>query len=238
MKASAWEFRHRSLLIGAIFFVAFFLSGLDPVPAAAWVARQLAGTPAPVWTVRAVYGAAALVLVAAAAVRTWGTAYLGSSVVYDSRVRVEGLVAGGPYRHVRNPLYIGTILVGVGLGALASPAGWAVLVGGLTLLVLRLIGREEDRMARERGDAFRVYRESVPRLLPALRPRVPRSDARPDWRDGWIAEAPMWLFAAGAAAMAVTLSPPVTWAFVGAGVALMVVLGLRSRAGSGGESES
>jgi len=52
-------------------------------------------------------------------------AYLHSSVVHDSQLHSDRLVADGPYRRVRNPLYLGNILLAFGLGR--WPAGRAFL---------------------------------------------------------------------------------------------------------------
>lgn len=41
---------------------------------------------------------------AAAEIRTWATAYLGSEIVFDLNLHTNRLVADGPYRYVGNPL--------------------------------------------------------------------------------------------------------------------------------------
>src|SRR5882757_2992199 len=46
--------------------------------------------------------------VTAALLRTWATAYLDAAVVHDKRMRADQVVADGPFRYVRNPLYRGT----------------------------------------------------------------------------------------------------------------------------------
>src|SRR5262250_2812371 len=48
----------------------------------------------------------AALLGVAAMLRTWASAYLHAEVVYASEVKTEALVADGPYRRVRNPLYL------------------------------------------------------------------------------------------------------------------------------------
>lgn len=206
MKASAWEFRHRALLNGAVFVAGFAVASARPGAVTAWLARVPGSAPVSALTVRAVCDAATLVLILAAGIRTWGTAYLGAPVVFDSGVRTDALVADGPYRYVRNPLYLGTILLGAGLGVLAGPPGWAVIVLGLCLVQVRLVAREEAALAEQLGDVVRAYRARVPRWLPALRPRVPAGGARPDWKGAWLGEAPMWGFAAAMGSVAVTLS--------------------------------
>lgn len=229
MKATAWEFRHRSLMIGFVYALGFSLTAVQRTTTGRWVAGLLFGRPVPASAERGAFGVAALLVATAAALRTWGTAYLGRSVVYDPRVRTEALMADGPYRFVRNPLYLGTILLGAGIGAAASPIGWLVLAIGLWVVHRRLIGREEAQLLERHGEAFRRYRSAVPRLLPALRPGVPASGARPDWSAGWRAEADIWCLAAGMGAGAATLSMVPFEIFVALGLLLLVLESRRAK---------
>ena len=87
-------------------------------------------------------GAALAVL--AALIRSWGAAYLQSEVVHDWKLHGEELVADGPYRYVRNPLYLGGVMLAFGFAMAASRLGFVVMVGGLTLFYYRLIAREES----------------------------------------------------------------------------------------------
>jgi Phospholipid methyltransferase len=45
----------------------------------------------------------------------------------------KGLVADGPFRWTRNPLYDGGILLAAGMGLLASRLGWVVMTFGLAI---------------------------------------------------------------------------------------------------------
>ncbi|HVS00670.1 MAG TPA: isoprenylcysteine carboxylmethyltransferase family protein [Thermoanaerobaculia bacterium] len=80
-------------------------------------------------------------------------------------------VAAGPYRYVRNPMYIGGfgVLFGSGL-VLRSPsiAGLAVLF--LLLVHLLVLLYEEPVLANRFGDPYLRYKASVRRWLP----RAPR----------------------------------------------------------------
>ena len=49
-----------------------------------------------------------LLVFLAAGLRTWGAAYLRTEVVHDTAQHSEALVADGPFRYTRNPLYLGT----------------------------------------------------------------------------------------------------------------------------------
>jgi protein-S-isoprenylcysteine O-methyltransferase Ste14 len=168
IRATYWEFRNRAWVFGAFFGVAFFLYSVDPVNAAAACANfitRLAILNAN-FVARTVLTIAALFTAAAAAMRTWGSAYLHRDIVYASEVKSASLVAGGPYRHVRNPLYFGNLLMAVGVGALASRAGFLFLLIAMFVFDLRLILREESELrasrafSLRRGRAFRPPRKS------------------------------------------------------------------------------
>lgn len=184
MPATLFEFRHRWWVIFAIFLVAFSTYSIDPktsaVAIADWIATRL-GTRANADSYRLVFAVASLLVFIAAILRTWGTSYLRAEVMRDSRVHTERLLADGPYRYVRNPLYIGNILLAIGLGLMASRIGFVILVVGMTWFVLRLIQREEAELARDQGEPYQRYRAAVRRLLPSLEPRVASAGNAPHW---------------------------------------------------------
>jgi hypothetical protein len=127
--------------------------------------------------------------------RTWGSAYLRAEVVHDSALRTEKLVADGPFRYVRNPLYFGNLLLAAGVGLQACRTGWFVLVIGQMLFLRRLIAREETVLREAQGEAYRAYLAAVPRLWPSLRPRVPAGGTQPRWLQGFLGEGWMWILA-------------------------------------------
>src|SRR5208283_2998000 len=208
MAASEFEFRQRFWIIGAIFCLAFLTYNLDHQNAGAtltgWIA-PIRGTAASRTDYQLTFAVAALFAIAAAVVRTWGTAYLNSEVMIAMRVQTSRLVADGPYRYVRSPLYFGNILLAVGFGLMASRIGFVILVVGMIVFCYRLILREEAEIAASRGDPYRAYCATVPRLLPALRPKLPSAGSVPNWGDGVLGEVFMWVMAASVIAFAITL---------------------------------
>lgn len=223
MRASDFEFRYRFWIILLIFFVAFCCT-FPPENAVQWL-LSLMGMPGPVVGVspvgpvaHAIFALGAVLVAVAAWIRTWGTAYLNNSVVQDSVVRAERLVADGPYRYVRNPLYLGSLLMAAGIGLLASPIGWVVLMAGMTVFSLRLIGREEAFLRENQGADYQAYLERVPRLRPSLRPRVPTGGVEPSWNQAWVGEIGMWVLFIGSAYFALTLNGRVFGIIVIAGL--------------------
>lgn len=208
MHATEFEFRHRFWVIAGVFAAGFACYALDHRNTAA---ALVGGNRA---AVHAVLGAGAVLLLAAAALRTWASAYLRSAVVKDQQLHADRLVADGPYRYLRNPLYLGMLALALCFGLMASRLGFLVIVGGMLLVVYRLIGREETELARGRGSAYESYRALVPRLWPAFRPRVPASGARAAWGQAFAGELMMWVFALAAALYAVTLDRRLFYAFL------------------------
>jgi protein-S-isoprenylcysteine O-methyltransferase Ste14 len=212
--ASDFEFKFRFWIFGALFWIAFSTYSIDHrniVQAVIeWIGR-VRGMPALDSQYHAVFAIAALFCIANAAVRTWGTAYLNPEVMVDMRLHTSRLVADGPYRYVRNPLYFGNILLAIGFGLMASRIGFLIMVVGMILFDYRLILREEAGILATQGESYRAYCAAVPRLLPALRPKLPSAGARPKWIDGFLGEAFMWVMAASVVAFAITLSLLVFW---------------------------
>lgn len=92
----------------------------------------------------------------------------GTLAPWDAPTR---LVVAGPFRHVRNPMMVGVLLVLLGeTTAFRAPllVGWLALALLAILLFIPLI--EEKRLARRFGAEYDRYRSAVPRWLPRLKP--------------------------------------------------------------------
>jgi hypothetical protein len=176
---------------------------------------------------RMVFGSAALLLGLVATLRTWVAAYLRSEVVHDTALHTETLVADGPYRHVRNPLHLGTFLMSVGLGFLASRSGFVVLVVGAAIRILRSIGPEGAELENQQGERFPEFRR-VPRLFPSFRPRIPAAGLKPQWGQAFRGEAFMWGFFLTMVGFTITLQDRVAEMLAGATLVLWFRPGCRA----------
>jgi protein-S-isoprenylcysteine O-methyltransferase Ste14 len=211
MLASDFEFRHRTWFIFGIFCVGLACYGLDPQVSGEVLAGALRSHVAFLQTlslrtsIRALFLMGAFVVVLGGIIRAWGGAYLRAEVVQDSSVRTEKLVADGPFRYSRNPLYLGLLIGVFGAGLLCSRTGWVVQMILAVAFCYRLIFREEAELFLVQGERFVVYCRAVPRLLPALKARVSPSGALPHWHEAFASQTPFWATAAGEVAYAVTL---------------------------------
>src|SRR5262249_56615308 len=104
-------------------------------------------------------GLAAVLMITAAFIRTWASAYLHAEVVYAAEVKSASLVADGPYRRVRNPLYFANVLMAIAMGAMMSRAGFLVAVVAMTVFCYRLILREESELQATQGARYEQYRK-------------------------------------------------------------------------------
>lgn len=129
---------------------------------------------------------------AGAGLRTWGAAYLGSDIVKDGGLHGTVVVADGPYRHMRNPLYAGTFLHTLALALLMPASGAVFATLAIAIVQLRLIGGEEDFLEEKLGQAYLDYKARVPSLWPSIRARVPASGTRPAWGMAVLGEAYFW----------------------------------------------
>src|SRR3954471_22644049 len=231
VRATDWEFKNRAAIFGCIFGFSFFLFSLDHVNATSWLAAKLAFTTGTdeVLVERTLFSIAALLVVGAALVRTWGSGYLRSEVVYASEIKTATLVADGPYRYVRNPLYFGNVLIGLGMGAMASRLGFVVLQVLMLIFCYRLIFREEAELRAVQGEQYDAFKKAVARLCPSLTPRIPAAGGTANWTAGFKAEGWVWGFALAVALFAATLNLKVFYLVLGISLVVFFVVAIARR---------
>ena len=233
MKGTNWEFTNRALVFGLIFAFSFPLYFLDhqnsTVALANWLGSGLHRNAD--LTARVLFAFAAILLIVAALIRTWSSAYLRAGVVYASEVKTESLIADGPYRQVRNPLYFANVLMVIAVGAMMSRVGFFVAVWAMLVFCYRLIVREEAELLASQGEQYKDYRNAVPRLWPALWPRIASGGRQAKWADGFKAQSWYWGFAAALVAFVITLKLWLFFAILGASLIILWVasLGLRKK---------
>ncbi len=92
------------------------------------------------------------------AVRVWAAGHLR---------KWSGLAVGGPYRWTRNPLYLGSFVMGTGFGiASGRPGLLAAFLVLFALVYLPVMRREEGELVEAYGGEFEEYRRRVPLFVP------------------------------------------------------------------------
>lgn len=93
---------------------------------------------------------------------------LRSLVIEDFSNQLE---ITGIHRYVRHPLYLGTFILIWGL--LLMLPQLSLLIANMIITVYTLIGieLEEKKLLSEFGDNYRLYRQTVPKLIPFFKPR-------------------------------------------------------------------
>jgi protein-S-isoprenylcysteine O-methyltransferase Ste14 len=91
----------------------------------------------------------------------------------------EALATSGPYAYTRNPLYLGSLLIGIGF-AVAARSWWV----GVALVVMFFaiylpVIRDEEAFLRKKFPEFDEYARRVPRMFPRIAPRSVANDEVP-----------------------------------------------------------
>ena len=155
-----------------------------------WLALQLSRLGIVSFTVAApvVIVIGVLIAGAGAALRVCGTAYLGSEIVKHQNMQAASVMADGPYRYLRNPLYLGLWLCCVATAFLMPPTGALASVVLLGIFIYRLTLGEEAFLTPKLGDSYQAYLRSVPRLIPKLRTTIPSASISPRWGQALVYE--------------------------------------------------
>jgi protein-S-isoprenylcysteine O-methyltransferase Ste14 len=199
MKATPLEFRFRFYILAGIFFLGFaapwdYWLHADSIRTwqllASWPARSGWLSFSTATIIVLLIGIACALI--GALLRTWATTYLSPSVVQGHDMHGESVIAAGPYRFVRNPLYLGNLIHSLALALLMPPTGAVFCILAISIFQLRLIAAEESFLTAKLGDPYLAYCAKVPRLVPALTPRIPASPIQPRWLLAILGEIYMW----------------------------------------------
>ncbi|MES2390213.1 MAG: isoprenylcysteine carboxylmethyltransferase family protein [Acidobacteriota bacterium] len=204
MGATRFEYRHRFILHVILFVLGFTAPWMYlPIwPTAGESARALSE---PAWlalstqlyrlgvltysdAVHIILVLALLLTALGAFFRIWGAAYIGNATITSGNMRGDRLLADGPYRRTRNPLYLGTILHTLGIALLMPPSGALFAIVTLWILQLRLAFAEESFLTQRFGEAYTAYKNTVPRFLPPLKPLLPSAGTTPHWLSAILGE--------------------------------------------------
>jgi protein-S-isoprenylcysteine O-methyltransferase Ste14 len=201
MKATGFEYRFRFVLHAVIYILGFtapwlLIPALADVPGFANKSTWLIASSMISRQGWLAFSAATIVLLVLALLftglgaffRIWGSAYVGAGIVNSPSMHGNRMLADGPYRRTRNPLYLGTLLHTLGVAILMPPSGAVFTVALLWIFEVRLALAEEPFLTARFGQPYLDYKAAVPRFLPALSPQFPAAGARPHWLQAFFSE--------------------------------------------------
>lgn len=153
----------------------FFFRHRDHIPVAVAVAALVAlwfyhpdfaaGRP---WLAVVAGVAAGALILAGEGLRIWSVGFSGRTTRAKS-LQAPALATTGPYGVVRNPIYVGNFLLGLGF-VLLPRVGWLVVAYVVFFAVQYslIVSIEEAFLAEKFGEAYRAYTARVRRFVPSI----------------------------------------------------------------------
>jgi protein-S-isoprenylcysteine O-methyltransferase Ste14 len=196
MKVSAILFRFRTLFLTVIMCLGFWAPWIElwgigsRITLLEWLALEISRLGLLRFTVATPVVIVCGALVAALGVifRIWGSACLGHDVVLNAEMKAASLMADGPYRYVRNPLYLGVCCMIAALALLMPATGALFVLIAVPSFLFSLILGEEAFLTAKIGEPYRLYLRSVPRIFPRLRTTLTPTGYKPRWMRAVLSE--------------------------------------------------
>jgi len=151
-RLGGWLFRYRTSI---------------PLPIALALLLIPARDPASPYTT-SLFAAGVLVVAAGEGIRLWAVHHIGA-ISRTRSDRLGPLIDTGPFGLIRNPLYVGNILLWLGF-ALSARLPWVapIIVALLAFEYHAIVRWEESLLASRMGDPYRDYMARVPRWIPGF----------------------------------------------------------------------
>ncbi len=178
---SPWWYRERTWIFAAIYFAGFFIGAAVSVAAYGKYIPVAGGSTA-------LLAFAAFCAGLCYVLRVWGSSYLHAGIVWNADARSDTLLIAGPFRYVRNPLYLGNVFLAIGVGLMAPIAGCMLIVVANVIFTIALARHEEAILEAAYGERFRNYTAQVPALIPRLTPVAAQGNAQPSLVQGLSSE--------------------------------------------------
>jgi S-adenosylmethionine-diacylglycerol 3-amino-3-carboxypropyl transferase len=119
-------------------------------------------------SIRYGYYIIAFLVLLASLIRMWAGSILSSETVMAFKIRNNTMMISGPYKFVRNPIYMADLIAFTSLSVCLRPIGLLIPVL-ISIHYYQLIKYEEGNLELKFGEAYREYMLSVPAIIPAFR---------------------------------------------------------------------
>lgn len=117
-------------------------------------------------------------------IRLWGVSWAGSETRTTGGVGGSFLVINGPFAHVRNPLYVGNILLYFGIGIMSMSLFPYLQIVALLFFFFQyyvIVKEEESYLIKTFGEDYKKYFNNVPRFFWRLTPYKDDSISQPEF---------------------------------------------------------
>ena len=196
MRATRIEFRLRMAINAAIIILGFWSPWIEyghigkRISLIEWLALQLSRAGIAPFSI-AISSLLIISLLFASfgvILRISGTAWLGPGMVNNMKMIAGTVIVDGPYRFVRNPLYIGLWFMVTAMAFLMPATGAVFAIALVTLFMIRLTLGEESFLGAQIGQPYQAYLRAVPRFFPRLRGAPASTGSKPHWLRASLAE--------------------------------------------------
>ena len=123
-----------------------------------------------------------MVLLVGELIRMWSVSYAGGETRTTS-VGAPSLCTAGPYGYVRNPIYVGNMLMYLGIVIIAgSPNLILMVLATMSFFIIQyslIISLEEEKLDELFGPEYVAYRNNVRAILPRFTRWKTDDDRRP-----------------------------------------------------------
>ncbi len=104
-------------------------------------------------------------------IRLWGVCWAGSETRTTGTVGGTFLIVSGPFAHVRNPLYVGNILLYLGMGIMSMAVFPYLQIAALLFFFVQysyIVAEEEEYLRKTYGAEYAAFEKNVPRFFPRI----------------------------------------------------------------------
>ena len=125
-----------------------------------------------------------VIAVAGELTRLWGVSWAGSETRTTGGVGGTYLVISGPFAHVRNPLYVGNILMYLGLGIMSMSLFPYLQIVAILFFIIQyqfIVKEEEGFLIKKFGSDYQKYLQNVPRFFPRVTKYKDESIPQPNY---------------------------------------------------------
>ena len=113
----------------------------------------------------------AITLLLGEGIRMWSVSYAGGET-RTTNVGAPSLCTAGPYGFVRNPIYVGNMLMYLGIVIIAgSPNLALMIITTMTFFLIQyslIISLEEEKLSELFGEEYNVYQKNVRSIIPRI----------------------------------------------------------------------